>query len=73
LYKPRIANNTAGFTSFVCRFVSPVHRWRSAVCNEEYDAVALIFLGASFGALRSLDSSFSSADNPSIKMAHGAM
>lgn len=48
----------AGFTSFVCRFVKPVHRWRSAGCNGEYDAVALIFFGASFGADRSLGSEF---------------
>jgi hypothetical protein len=73
VHEPRIAKKIAGFTSFVCRFVSPVHRWASAVCSGEYEAVALIFLGASFGVLRSLDSGFSSAENLSIKAAHGAM
>ena len=55
VHEPRIAKKIAGFTSFVCRFVSPVHRWTSAVCSGEYEAVALMFLGASFGVLRSLD------------------
>ena len=55
IYRPRITNTAAGFSSFVCLRLSLLHEWFKAFSSGVYVVVFLMFLVESLGFVRSLE------------------